>query len=76
MKMPVDQVVSNRDPSARAGCALAFGAVYTHVGGLAAGPLLKTTVNVLISLGNNPHPLVYFYALSVPAQVVNAARLA
>ncbi|KAF8904140.1 clathrin-coated vesicle protein [Gymnopilus junonius] len=44
----VDQVVNNRNPNGRAGCALAFGAIYSHVGGLAAGPLLKTTVNVLI----------------------------
>lgn len=74
--MLVDQVVSNRDPSARAGCALAFGAVYSHVGGLAAGPLLKTTINILMSLGNDAHPLVHYYALSALAQVVNAASLA
>lgn len=76
MKIPVDQVVSNRDPLVRAGCALTFGAVYTHVSGLAASPLLKTTVNVLMSLGNDPHPLVHFYASSTLAQVVNAASLA
>ncbi|KAL1740521.1 armadillo-type protein [Schizophyllum fasciatum] len=53
IKQLVDQVVNNRDPYGRAGCALAFGSIYTHVGGLAAGPLLKTTVNVLI-LGYAP----------------------
>ena len=31
----VDQVVNNRNPNGRAGCALAFGAIYSHVGGLA-----------------------------------------
>jgi hypothetical protein len=72
----VDQVVSNRDPHARAGCALAFGAIYSHVGGLAAGPLLKTTVNILMSLSNDPHPIVHFWALSALAQVINAASLA
>ncbi|KAK0495924.1 clathrin-coated vesicle protein [Armillaria luteobubalina] len=76
IKQLVDQVVSNRDPYARAGCALAFGAVYTHVGGLAAGPLLKTTVNVLMSLSNDPHPLVHFWALNALARVINAASLA
>ncbi|KAH8110303.1 armadillo-type protein, partial [Phellopilus nigrolimitatus] len=76
VKMLVDQVVNNRDPYARAGCALAFGSIYTHVGGIAAGPLLKTTINVLMSLGNDPHPVVHFWVLSALAQVVNAASLA
>ncbi len=75
IKQLVDQVVSNRDPYARAGCALAFGAVYTHVGGLAAGPLLKTTVNVLMSLSNDPHPVVHYWALNALARVINAASL-
>ncbi|KAG6836470.1 hypothetical protein H0H93_007750 [Arthromyces matolae] len=72
----VDRVVTNRDPYGRAGCALAFGAIYSHVGGLAAGPLLKTTVNVLMSLSNDPHPVAHFWALSALAQVINAASLA
>ncbi|KAG8913635.1 hypothetical protein FRC00_001953, partial [Tulasnella sp. 408] len=72
-KFLVDQVVSNRDPQARAGCALAFGAIYSQVGGLAAGPLLKTTVNVLMSLGNDPHPVVHFHALSALSQVATSA---
>ena len=71
----VDQVVSNRDPNGRAGCALAFGAIYNYVGGLAAGPLLKTTVNVLMSLSNDPHPVVHFWALKSLATVINAASL-
>jgi hypothetical protein len=75
IKFLVDQVVSNRDPAARAGCALTFGAIYSQVGGLAAGPLLKTTVNVLMSLGNDPHPVVHFWSLSALAQVINAASL-
>ncbi|KAG9047376.1 hypothetical protein FS837_002429 [Tulasnella sp. UAMH 9824] len=74
-KFLVDQVVSNRDPQARAGCALAFGAIYSQVGGLAAGPLLKTTVNVLMSLGNDPHPVVHFHALSALSQVATSASL-
>jgi len=72
----VDQVVNNRNPNSRAGCALAFGAIYTHVGGLAAGPLLKTTVNVLMSLINDPHPVVHFWALNALGRVINAASLA
>lgn len=76
VKILVDQVVNNRDPSGRAGCALAFGSIYTHVGGLAAGPLLKTTINVLMSLGNDPHPVVHFWALTALSQVINSASLA
>ncbi|KAF7309872.1 Clathrin-coated vesicle protein [Mycena indigotica] len=75
-KSLVDQVVNNRDPHGRAGCALAFGAIYSHVGGLAAGPLLKTTVNVLMSLSNDPHPVVHFWALTALGTVMHAASLA
>ncbi|QRV99686.1 HEAT repeat protein [Ceratobasidium sp. AG-Ba] len=75
IKYLVDQVVVNRDPDGRAGCALAFGAIYSHVGGLAAGPLLKTTVNVLMSLGNDPHPIVHYHALKGLARVIDAANL-
>ena len=71
-----DLVVNNRNPNGRAGCALAFGAIYSHVGGLAAGPLLKTTVNVLMSLINDPHPIIHFWALNALVKVINAAGLA
>lgn len=76
IKNLVDQVVSNRNPYGRAGCALAFGSIYSHVGGLAAGALLKTTINVLMSLSNDPHPVVHFWALTALARVINAASLA
>ena len=75
-KTLVDQVVSNRDPHGRAGCALAFGEIHAHVGGMAAGPLLKTTVHVLMSLINDPHPVVHFWSLTALARVVDAASLA
>lgn len=76
IKMLVDEIVGNRDPNSRAGCALAFGTIYGHVGGLAAGPLLKTAVNMLMSLSNDPHPLVHFWALKSLARVIEAASLA
>lgn len=72
----MNEVVSNRDPYGRAGCALAFGSIYGHVGGLAAGPLLKTTIHVLMSLINDPHPVVNFWALRALARVIDAASLA
>ena len=69
-------MVNNRDPYGRAGCALAFGAIYGHVGGLAAGPLLKTTIHVLMSLINDPHPVVSFWAMRALSRVIDAASLA
>lgn len=71
----VDQVVNNRVPDSRAGCALAFGSIYTSVGGLAGGPILKTIVNILMSLATDPHPVVHFWAMAALTQVVNAANL-
>ncbi|KDN46480.1 hypothetical protein K437DRAFT_268128 [Tilletiaria anomala UBC 951] len=71
----VDQVVSNRDPDARAGCALAFGSIYSSLGGLAAGPLTKTVVNVLFSLARDPHPTVHYFSLQALQSVVEAASL-
>lgn len=75
IKTLVNEVVANRDPHGRAGCALAFGAIYGNVGGLAAGPLLKTTVNVLMSLIKDPHPVVHFWTLRALARVIDAASL-
>jgi hypothetical protein len=71
----VDQVVNNRVPESRAGCALAFGAIYKHVGGLAGGPILKTIVNILMSLATDPHPVVHYWSMSALTQVVNSANL-
>ena len=76
IKTLVNEVVANRDPHGRAGCALAFGAIYGYVGSLAAGPLLKTTVHVLMSLVNDPHPVVHFWALKALGRVIDAASLA
>lgn len=71
----VDQVVNNRVSDSRAGCALAFGAIYSNVGGLAGGPILKTIVNILMSLATDPHPVVHFWAMVALTSVVNAANL-
>ncbi|CEH18868.1 Uncharacterized conserved protein [Ceraceosorus bombacis] len=71
----VDQVVNNRDPGARAGCARAFGCVYSEVGGLSAGPLTKTIVNILMSLSSDPHPTVHYSAMEALRMVVEAASL-
>ncbi|KAL7423379.1 hypothetical protein Q5752_002682 [Cryptotrichosporon argae] len=71
----VDQVVNNRVPDSRAGCAIAFGAIYGRVGGMAGGPILKTIVNILMSLATDPHPVVHFWSMVALTQVVNSANL-
>ncbi|KAI9839364.1 MAG: hypothetical protein M1837_002131 [Sclerophora amabilis] len=71
----VDTIVSNRDPNARAGCAVALGCIHSHVGGMAAGYHLKTILEVLMSLSNDPHPTVHFWALEGLTRVTDSAGL-
>jgi hypothetical protein len=71
----IDSIVNNRNPESRAGCALSFGTIYAHVGSLIGGPLLKTMVNVLFSLANDPHPVVHFWSMQGLARVISSASL-
>ncbi|EFQ97253.1 HEAT repeat protein [Nannizzia gypsea CBS 118893] len=71
----VDVIVENRDPHARAGCAAALGSIHAQVGGMAAGFHLKTIVGVLMSLCNDPHPVVHFWALDGLVRVIDSAGL-
>ncbi|PYI10768.1 HEAT repeat protein [Aspergillus sclerotiicarbonarius CBS 121057] len=71
----VDTIVENREPNARAGCAAALGCIHSQVGGMAAGLHLKTIVGVLMSLCNDPHPVVHFWALGGLERVANSAGL-
>lgn len=71
----VDTIVANREPNARAGCAAALGCIHQQVGGMAAGLHLKTIVGVLMSLCNDPHPVVHFSALGGLERVANSAGL-
>ncbi|KAH7329245.1 armadillo-type protein [Stachybotrys elegans] len=75
IKFLVDTIVSNREPSARAGCAMALGAIQTKVGGMAAGYHLKTILGVLMSLCNDPHPVVHYWALKALSFAADAAGL-
>lgn len=75
IKHLVDTIVSNREPSARAGCAMALGCIQAKVGGMAAGYHLKTILGILMSLCNDPHPTVHFWALEALSQVADAAGL-
>ncbi|KAE8354782.1 armadillo-type protein [Aspergillus coremiiformis] len=71
----VDTIVDNREPNTRAGCAAALGCIHSQVGGMAAGLHLKTIVGVLMSLCNDPHPVVHFWALGGLERVANSAGL-
>ncbi|PWY72342.1 HEAT repeat protein [Aspergillus heteromorphus CBS 117.55] len=71
----VDTIVENREPNTRAGCAAALGCIHSQIGGMAAGLHLKTIVGVLMSLCNDPHPVVHFWALGGLERVANSAGL-
>jgi HEAT repeat-containing protein 5 len=75
IKWLVDTIVGNREPSARAGCAMALGCIHSQVGGIAAGFHLKTILGILMSLCNDPHPTVHFWALEGLARVAYSAGL-
>jgi HEAT repeat-containing protein 5 len=71
----IETIVANRDPSIRAGCALALGCIHSQVGGMAASFHLKTIVGVLLSLCNDPHPVVHFWAIEGLRRVADSAGL-
>lgn len=75
MKYLIDTIVANREPSARAGCAMALGAIQAKVGGMGAAYHLKTITGILMSLCNDPHPTVHFWALEALANAADAAGL-
>jgi hypothetical protein len=75
IKYLVDTIVGNREPSARAGCAMALGCIHAQVGGMAAGFHLKTILGILMSLCNDPNPTVHFWALEGLARVADSAGL-
>ncbi|KAJ4304287.1 hypothetical protein N0V88_001900 [Collariella sp. IMI 366227] len=75
IKYLVDTIVVNREPSARAGCAMALGTIQAKIGSMAAGYHLKTILNILMSLCNDPHPTVHYWALEAVARVSDAAGL-
>ncbi|KAJ9641160.1 hypothetical protein H2204_002838 [Knufia peltigerae] len=72
----IDMIVANRDPSARAGCALALGYIHAEVGAMAAGLHMKSIVGVLLSLCSDTHTTVHYWALRGLVQVADSAGLA
>ncbi|KEF60955.1 uncharacterized protein A1O9_02519 [Exophiala aquamarina CBS 119918] len=76
VKVLIDTIVANRDPSARAGCALALGYIHSEVGAMAASLHIKSIVGVLLSLCSDGHTTVHFWALKGLVQVAESAGLA
>ena len=72
----IDTIVTNRDPNARAGCAMALGSIHAQVGGMAAGLHLKKIHGVLMSLCSDPNPTAHFCAIEALSQVADSAGLA
>lgn len=72
----IETIVANRDPSARAGCAMALGAIHEQVGGMAAGLHLKKIHGILLSLCSDPNPIVHFCAIGALSKVAESAGLA
>ena len=71
----IETVVTNRDPNARAGCAMALGSIHSQVGGMAAGFHLKKIHGVLMSLCSDPNPVVHYCAIQALSQVADSAGL-
>lgn len=71
----VDTIVSNREPNARAGCAMALASINSKVGGMAAGFHLRKIHGILMSLCSDPHPTVHFWAIEALAKVAESAGL-
>ncbi|RYN32302.1 Pof6 interactor protein 1 [Alternaria tenuissima] len=71
----VDQIVANREPNARSGYAVALGCIHSQLGGMAAGFHLKNILGILMSLGNDPHPVVHFWAIDSLSRVADSAGL-
>ena len=76
VKFLIETIVANRDPSARAGCALALGCIHSEVGAMAASLHIKNIVGVLLSLCSDTHPTVHYWALKGLVQVAESAGLA
>jgi HEAT repeat-containing protein 5 len=75
VKALIDSIVANRDPHMRAGCASALGSIHSEVGAMASSLHIKSIVGVLLSLCNDSHPIVHFWALQALVQVAESAGL-
>lgn len=75
IKMLIDEIVENRDPNARGGCALGLAYILKYVGGMFANLQLKTVLGILVSLATDPHPTVHFWALEAMSITISSVGL-
>lgn len=75
VKYLIDEIVANRDPNARAGCSVSLGYILKYVGSMFAGLHLKTVLGILMSLANDPHPVVHFWALEAISITISSTGL-
>lgn len=75
IKSLTESVISNREPNARAGFAFALGSILYYMGGMASGLHLRTVLGLLLSLANDPHPTVHFWASEALEKAINSAGL-
>jgi hypothetical protein len=75
IKSLTDSVISNREPNLRAGFAFALGSILYYMGGMAAGLHLRTVLGLLLSLANDPHPTVHFWALEAMEKIISSSGL-
>src|SRR5271170_6834220 len=75
IKFLTDSVVSNREPNSRAGFAFALGSILYYMGGMTAGLHLRNVLGLLMSLANDPHPTVHFWALEAMEKTINSSGL-
>ncbi|KAL9084717.1 MAG: hypothetical protein Q9159_005072 [Coniocarpon cinnabarinum] len=71
-----DEIINNRDPHVRSGCAMALGCISSVLGGMAAGLHLKNMLGILTSLASDQYPAVHFWALDALSKIADATGLA
>lgn len=71
----IDRIVKDRDPYVRAGCTTALGYIHKFLGGIAAVYHLKSILNVLVSLANDPHPIVHYHAIQALRMTIDSSGL-
>ncbi|KAJ1813252.1 hypothetical protein LPJ75_003267, partial [Coemansia sp. RSA 2598] len=67
------QAIRSRDRFARAGAAVALGALYSRAGSIVAGGMLKQVVVLLHSLASDKDPVVHTWAIAALAEAAMSA---
>ncbi|KAK9894801.1 hypothetical protein P389DRAFT_211489 [Cystobasidium minutum MCA 4210] len=68
-------IVTDTQPHVRAGYILLLAEMYKAAGAIAARPALQTLVDVAMTLVQDPHPIVHYWALRALALIVETAGL-